>query len=79
MEEIMNRLSKQCIVAVLAIVGFIGLMGVAGSYEYADEVVYSMPEDVYYSILDTLGDDCSNKDVAAEYMSNREYYDNLKY
>lgn len=79
MEDIMNRLSKQCIVAVLACVGFIGLLGITGSYEYADEVVYTMPEEVYYTILDTLGDDCSNKAVAAEYMSNREHYDNLKY
>lgn len=77
--DIMNRLTKQCIVAVLAIVGFIGLMGFAGSYDYADEVVYNMPEAVYYTILDTLGDDCSNKAVAEEYMSKRNYYDNLKY
>lgn len=75
----MNRLSKQCIVAVLACVGFISLLGITGTYEYADEVVYSLPEHVYYSILDTLGDECSNIEVAAEYMNNREYYDNLKY
>ena len=75
----MNRLTKQCSVAVLAIVGFSGLMGFAGSYEYADEVVYNMPEEVYYTILDTLGDDCSNKAVAAEYMSKKEYYDNLQF
>lgn len=79
MEDVMNRLSKQCIVAVLACIGFIGLLGVTGSYEYADEVVYNMPEEVYYTILDTLGDDCSNKAVADEYMSKRDYYDNLKY
>ena len=79
MEEVMNRLSKQCIVAILAIIGFIGLLGVTGTYEYADQVVYAMPENVYYTILDTLGDDCSNKAVAAEYMSKKEYYDNLQY
>lgn len=79
MEDIMNRLSKQCIVAVFACFGFIGLLGITGSYEYADEIVYTMPEHVYYTILDTLGDDCSNKAVAAEYMAKKEYYDNLKY
>ena len=79
MEEVMNRLSKQCIVAVLAIIGFIGLLGITGTFDYADEVVYSMPEEVYYRILDTLGDDCSNRAVAAEYMSKKEYYDNLQY
>lgn len=73
----MNRLSKQIIVASLAIFGFLWLMGITGNYDYADEVVYNMDEEVYYTILDTLGDDCSNKAVAAEYMNNREYYDNL--
>lgn len=75
----MTRFHKQCAVAAFAIASFIGLMGVVGSYEYADQVVYTMPENVYYTILDTLGDDCSNKAVAEEYMSNKEYYDNLKY
>lgn len=78
-EEIMNRFKKQCIVAGFGLAAFIGLIGTVGSYEYADEVVYSMPEEVYYTILDTLGDDCSNKAVAEEYMSKREYYDNLQY
>lgn len=73
----MNRLSKQCIVAVLACIGFISLLGITGTYEYADEVVYNMPEEAYYKILDTLGDDPSNRAVAAEYMENKEYYDNL--
>ena len=75
MEDIMNRLS----VVALALLLFTIALGVVGSYDYADEVVYSMPEHVYYRILDTLGDDCSNKAVAAEYMKNREFYDNLKY
>lgn len=73
----MNRLSLQCIVAVLACIGFVSLLGITGTYEYADSVVYTMPDEVYYTILDTLGDDCDNRAVAAEYMENREYYDNL--
>lgn len=75
----MNRLHKQIIVAVASAFGFLLLMGIAGSYDYAEQVVYTMPEAAYYSILDTLGDDCSVKDIAREYMENREYYDNLKY
>lgn len=75
----MTRFQKQCAAAAFAILSFIGVMGIVGSYEYADQVVYNMPEHVYYTILDTLGDDCSNKAVAAEYMSRKEYYDNLKY
>ena len=71
----MNKLS----LTALAVLVFTIALGWVGSYDYADDVVYNMPEHVYYTILDTLGDDCSNKAVAAEYMKNREYYDNLKY
>ena len=78
MEDIMNRLSRQIIVALLAIFGFLYLMGVAGSYDYADEVVYTMDDEVYYSITQKIGK-TSNKEVVAEYEKNREYYDSLKY
>lgn len=75
----MNRLHKQIIVAIASMIGFLFLMGIVGSYDYAEQVVYTMPEAAYYSILDTLGDDCSIKAIAKEYMENREYYDSLKY
>lgn len=77
MEDIMNRLSRNIIAGIIGIAAFIWMLGTVGSYEFADEVVYNMPSEVYYTILDTLGDDCSNKAVAAEYLSKREYYDNL--
>lgn len=79
MEDIMNRLTKQCIVGVAAVFGFFALMGVAGTFDYAEQVCLSMPEEVYYTILDTLGDNASTVAVADEYMNNKEYYDNLKY
>lgn len=75
----MKRFHKQLAVAFIGTMAFITLLGIVGSYDYASEVVQSMPEAAYYSILDTLGDDCSEKAIAAEYMSNREYYDNLQY
>ncbi len=78
MEDIMNRLSKQIIVSLLAIFGFLYLMGIAGSYDYADEVVYAMDDEVYYSITEKIGK-ASNKEVVAEYERNKEYYDSLKH
>ena len=78
MEDIMNRLSKQIIVSLLAIFGFLYLMGIAGSYDYADEVVYAMDNEVYYSITEKIGK-ASNKEVVAEYERNKEYYDSLKH
>ena len=78
MEDIMNRLSKQIIVSLLYILGFLYLIGVVGSYDYADEVVSAMDEEVYYSITSKIGK-ASNKEVVAEYEKNREYYDSLKF
>lgn len=71
----MNKLS----LTALAVLVFTIAVGWVGSYDYADDVVYNMPEHVYYTILDTLGDDCSNKAVAEEYMSKKDYYNNLQY
>lgn len=73
----MNRLSRQIIVALLSIFGFLFVMGIAGSYDYADEVVYNMDDIVYYAITEKIGK-ASNKEVVAEYEKNREYYDSLK-
>lgn len=70
-----NKLTK----SVLGVLGFIAVLGYAGSYEYAEQVCYTMPEEAYYTILDTLGDDASQKAIAEEYMSKKEYYDNLEY
>lgn len=77
MEDVMNRLSKQLIASVLAIIGFLYVMGIAGSYDYADEVVYAMDDEVYYSITKKIGK-ASNKEVVAEYERNKEYYGSLK-
>lgn len=68
---------KEIIITVIACIAFIALMGIAGSYDYTQIVIQSMPEEAYYTILDTLGDDATEKAIATEYMNNREFYDNL--
>lgn len=78
-EKIMKGTLKEIIVSVLGVLAFLAVMGIAGSHDLADQVVYTMDEEVYYTILDTLGDDCSNIAVANEYIKHREYYDNLQY
>lgn len=75
MEDIMNKLS----VTALAVLAFILLLGIVGRYDYASQVVQSMPEAAYYSIVETLGEGCSEVDIVAEYEANRKYYDTLKY
>lgn len=60
------------------LMAFVCILGIAGSYEWASEIVYDMPEEVYYTILDTLGDDASEKAIAEEYWKHKEYYDSIK-
>jgi hypothetical protein len=70
--------AKEVLIAVIAMCGFIGILGYAGTYEWAEEVCYSMPAEAYFTILDTLGEDATMKEIAREYMDNREYYDTLE-
>ena len=79
MEDIMNRLSQQLIEAILASIGFIALLGITGTYEYADEVVYTMSDAAYQRVNQDLGGNASKVQIANWYMKNKSYYDNLKY
>ena len=42
----MNEVTKKLIVGLLAVAGFITIMGVAGSYDYAEQVIYTMSDTV---------------------------------
>lgn len=68
---------KKILFTIAAIAGFIYLLGIVGSYDHADEVVYSMSDEVYEAITDKIGK-ASNRDVAAEYFNNKSYYDSIK-
>lgn len=71
----MNQVTKQVLAAALGFMAFLFVLGIAGRYDYASEIVYNMPEEAYYTILDTLGDDATEIAIAEEYMDNKEYYD----
>lgn len=68
---------KKFIWTAITTIAFIYALGIVGSYDYADEVVYSMSENTYNEIIKKIGKS-SNKEVAAEYFSNRQYYDSIK-
>ena len=68
---------KTLVKAILGTTAFILVLGYAGSYEYAEIVIQSMPEKAYTTIVSNLGKDASQKEIAEEYMDRREYYDNL--
>lgn len=69
---------KKLVACGLAVFGFIYLLGIVGSYDYADEVVYSMDAEIYEVITKKIGK-ASNKAVADEYMKNKQYYDSINY
>lgn len=73
----MKTITQHLVVSIIAIAGFIAVMGIAGTYDYADQVVYTMPDATYQAITKRIGK-ASNVKVAKEYMSNKAYYDTFK-
>lgn len=73
----MKSHTRKVLLYIAGSVFFFLLLGVAGNYDYAEEVVYDMPQPVYDNIVSKLGDDASIIDIADEYMDNRSYYDSL--
>ena len=73
----MNRLTKQCIAFTAGIIVFIALMGIAGTADYTEQVLYTMPQEAYEQIYLELGDGCSDRQIVTKYMSNKDYYDSL--
>lgn len=72
-----NRLTKQVIAFVTGFIAFFFLLGFAGTSDYNEHVVHTMPQEAYEAVYLKLGDGCSNGEIVKEYMSNREYYDSL--
>lgn len=74
----MNRLTKQVLAFVVGIIVFLMLIGYAGSEDYAECVVSGMSQQAYEAVVEKIGSS-DNKEVAKEYMSNKEYYDSLNW
>lgn len=75
----MSRLSKQVLAFTLGCIAFFFLVGLVGRQDYAEQVVYTMPQEAYEQIVLKLGDGASKVEIANEYQDNKEYYDSLSY
>lgn len=73
----MNRLTKQVIAFVVGIIAFFTLMGIAGTIDYTEEILSTMPQEAYEQIYLELGDGCSDLQIVDKYMSDKKYYDSL--
>ena len=49
----------------------------AGTTDYTEQVLYTMPQDAYEQIVLELGDGCTDREIVKEYMNNKGYYDSL--
>lgn len=53
------------------------VVGVAGRFDWSEQIVYNMTETTYKAIVSKLGEDSNQYDIATEYMNNKKYYDTL--
>ena len=62
---------------ILTIVAFFFTLGIAGTLERREQIIYTMPQEAYEQIYLELGDDCSDKQIEKRYMENKKHYDSL--
>lgn len=58
------------------IVSVVMLLGIVGAVDWADNVVYNMPQPAYACIRSKIGDR-SHFVIAREYYRHKSYYDGL--
>lgn len=51
----------------------------AGRSDWSESVIKSMPSGCYLQIKERLGYECTEYDIAKEYLKNKEYYKQLNY
>lgn len=72
----MKGYSVNIILAVL-LIGLAVVFGIASSEDYNQSVIEAIPIEVYDTIIEKLGPDCSNADIVREYKANREEYNQI--
>ena len=72
-----NRVTKQIVVFVAGFIMFFCLLGIAGTTDRTEQIVYAMPQEAYEAIYLKLGNGCTDRKIADEYMANKQYYDAL--
>lgn len=55
------------------------VLGLGGRSDWSDQIICAMPQTAYNKISQKLGNDCTEYDIAKEYMSNKKYYDALSH
>lgn len=58
-------------------IAFIAILGIAGNYDWAEEVLESVPCEVYNLIKKELGGNPSEVEIAEYYLDHKLKYDNI--
>lgn len=69
---------KRFILLLIAMMAMISIIGFVGSYEFASEIVYGLTKAQYDSIVNDIGENASEKQVAKQYLENKKRYDSIK-
>ena len=56
---------------------FVIVLGIAGNYDWAEEVLESVPCELYCLIKQDIGGDPSEVAIARRYLDNRKHYDDI--
>lgn len=64
----MTKFQRTTVIVSLGIVGFFAIMGLAGDFDYCDEVILSMSQEQYDSVrqllMDQDGSEPTDRDIA---------------
>lgn len=64
---------------IIGFAAFLFIMGVAGNYDWAEEVLESVPCELYQEIKKEIGGDPSEVKIAEYYLDNKKRLDTLAY
>ena len=63
---------------ILSVIAIIAIIGVAGNHDWAEEVLESVPTELYLIIKNDMGGNPSDVKVAEYYLSNKSKYDSIQ-
>ena len=68
---------KEILFGLFAFCFLVATLGIAGTIDYNEQVIYNMSDNIYHTIREKVGN--SDRAIVKEYMSNKAYYDLLQY
>lgn len=68
---------KKYILPIIATLAIITVLGIAGTHDRAEQVIYTMPFELYQLIKQEIGDSPSDVQIADHYLAHQAHYDTI--